>query len=158
MAYKKKSYKDTSDKRPLNMRQGNLNRIIGTNIDFLQQELGWTNDQMAEMLQMEPASYDRIKAGSRGIKVEKLTLLYYCLGADLNRLVGNDNTYKVVRDKKVGFNFEQSIRDIVIDIENTESYRERVGKILYMYNEYGKMLGDLMGPESRKFLNENQKE
>ncbi len=88
MAYKKRTYKDTSDKRPSNMRHGNINYIIGTNIDFLQQKLGWTNDQMAAALQMEPASYDRVKAGTRGIKVEKLTFLYYCLGADLNRLVG----------------------------------------------------------------------
>ena len=174
MAYRKTTYKDTSDKRPMNMRQGNLNYIIGTNIDYLQQELGWSNDQMAAVLKMKPASYDRIKAGTRGIKVEKLTLLYYCLGADLNRLVGNDNSYKITREAQASFNFEQGIRDIVIlflsdiptskeyislhfrDIENTESYRERVGKIIYMYNEYGKMLAELMGPESRKFLKEDE--
>ncbi len=52
MPYKKRTYKDTSDKRPVNMRQGNLNYIIGTNIDFLQQKLGWTNDQMAAALQI----------------------------------------------------------------------------------------------------------
>lgn len=156
MAYRKTTYKDTSDKRPMNMRQGNLNYIIGTNIDYLQQELGWSNDQMAAVLKMKPASYDRIKAGTRGIKVEKLTLLYYSLGADLNRLVGNDNSYKITREAQASFNFEQGIRDIVIDIENTESYRERVGKIIYMYNEYGKMLAELMGPESRKFLKEDE--
>ena len=158
MAYKKRTYKDTSDKRPINMRQGNINYIIGTNIDFLQQKLGWTNDQMAAALQMEPASYDRVKAGTRGIKVEKLTLLYYCLGADLNRLVGNDNKYDIVREDREEFNFEKGVRDIVMDIENTESYRERVGKILYMYNEYGKMLSELMGPESRQFLDESKEE
>ncbi len=158
MAYKKTTYKDTSDKRPVNMQQGNLNYIIGTNIDFLQQELGWSNDQMAKVLKMKPASYDRVKAGTRGIKVEKLTLLYYCLGADLNRLVGNDNTYDIVRGERESFNFEKGVRDIVMDIENTESYRERVGKILYMYNEYGKMLSELMGPESRQFLGEGKEE
>ena len=88
--------------------------------------------------------------------MEKLTLLYYCLGADLNRLVGNDNSYKITREAQASFNFEQGIRDIVIDIENTESYRERVGKIIYMYNEYGKMLAELMGPESRKFLKDDE--
>ena len=63
-----------------------------------------------------------------------------------------------MRGERESFNFEKGVRDIVMDIENTESYRERVGKILYMYNEYGKMLSELMGPESRQFLGEGKEE
>ena len=47
------------------------------------------------------------------------------------------------------FDFSTAISDIIMDIQNTDSYDERAEKILYMYSEFGKMIAYLMRPEGR---------
>lgn len=153
MAYRKTTAKDTSDKRPPNLQGGKLNEVVGANLDKLQKECDWTDSQMSNLLGMTPTNYGRIKRGEHGLNAEKLSLLYYSLGANLNRLVGNDNAYALIRKPEdsdaTEFDFENGLGNLIIDIQNTEDYTERVNKILHVYNEFGKMLFKLMIPENR---------
>ena len=152
MAYRKTTVKDTSDQRPQNLKNG-LNKTIAANLKALQKQCDWTNAQMAELFDMTPTNYDRIKRGDQGLSTEYLSLIYYSLGANLNRLVANDNSYSLIRssdDKDAKeFDFENGLGDLIVDIQSTENYEERVKKILHVYEEFGKMLFRLMSPENR---------
>ena len=150
MAYKKSKHRDTSDRRPESLQGKKFNKVAGTNLKTLQEKVEWTNVQMATLLGVGTSSYDRMVSGEIAISPEKLSVLYYNLNADLNRLIGNDNSYDVLRhedDKE--FDFATAISDIIMDIQNTETYDGRADKILYMYSEFGKMIAYLMRPEGR---------
>lgn len=45
---------------------------------------------MAALFDISVSHYERIKAGENSLSADKLQILYYSLGADLNRLVGDD--------------------------------------------------------------------
>ena len=153
MAYRKTTVKNTKDQRPQALQDGKLNQVVGKNLKDLQDQCDWTNAQMAELLGMTVTNYDRIKKGEHGLNAEKLSLLYYSLGVNLNRFVGNDNSYDMIRqpnDEDIkAFNFEDGLGNLIIDIQNTENYEERVNKILHVYDEFGKLLFRLMSPKNR---------
>ena len=153
MAYRKTTVKNTKDQRPQALQDGKLNQVVGKNLKDLQDQCDWTNAQMAELLGMTVTNYDRIKKGDHGLNAEKLSLLYYSLGVNLNRFVGNDNSYDMIRqpnDEDIkAFNFEDGLGNLIIDIQNTENYEERVNKILHVYDEFGKLLFRLMSPKNR---------
>ena len=153
MAYRKTTVKNTKDQRPQALQDGKLNQVVGKNLKDLQDQCDWTNAQMAELLGMTVTNYDRIKKGEHGLNAEKLSLLYYSLGVHLNRLVCNDNSYELIRkatDEDVKeFDFANGLGNLIIDIQSTENYEERVHKILNVYDEFGKMLFRLMKPENR---------
>ncbi|MBQ9306066.1 helix-turn-helix domain-containing protein [Butyrivibrio sp.] len=153
MAYRKTTVKNTKDQRPQALQDGKLNQVVGNNLRKLQDECDWTNAQMAELLGMTVTNYDRIKKGEHGLNAEKLSILYYSLGVNLNRLVCNDNSYGLIRkpdDADVTeFDFSNGLGNLIIDIQSTENYEERVSKILHVYDEFGKMLFGLMKPENR---------
>ena len=153
MAYRKTTVKDTSDQRPESLQDGKLNPVVGANLTTLQNQCDWTNAQMAELLDMSVTNYDRIKKGEQGLNAEKLSRLYYSLGVNLNRLVGNDNSYALIRSSDDAdikeFDFEDGLGNLIIDIQSTENYEERVNKILHVYDEFGKLLFRLMSPKNR---------
>jgi len=150
MAYKKSKHRDTRDKRPDSLKGKKFNKVAGTNLKTLQDRVDWTNVQMAALLGVGTSSYDRMVSGEIAISPEKLSILYYNLNADLHRLIGNDNNYDVLRHSEDNeFDFSTAISDIIMDIQNTDSYDERAKKILYMYSEFGKMIAYLMRPEGR---------
>jgi len=150
MAYKKSKHRDTRDKRPDSLKGKKFNKVAGTNLKTLQDRVDWTNVQMAALLGVGTSSYDRMVSGEIAISPEKLSILYYNLNADLHRLIGNDNNYDVLRHSEDNeFDFSTAISDIIMDIQNTDSYDERAEKILYMYSEFGKMIAYLMRPEGR---------
>jgi len=150
MAYKKSKHRDTRDKRPDSLKGKKFNKVAGTNLKTLQDKVDWTNVQMAALLGVGTSSYDRMVSGEIAISPEKLSILYYNLNADLHRLIGNDNNYDVLRHSEDNeFDFSTAISDIIMDIQNTDSYDERAKKILYMYSEFGKMIAYLMRPEGR---------
>ena len=153
MAYRKTTVKNTKDQRPQALQDGKLNQVVGKNLKDLQDQCDWTNAQMAELLGMTVTNYDRIKKGEHGLNAEKLSLLYYSLGVNLNKLVGNDNSYDMIRRPDDGdikaFDFEDGLGNLIIDIQNTENYEERVNKILHVYDEFGKLLFRLMSPKNR---------
>ncbi len=150
MAYKKSKHRDTRDKRSDSLKGKKFNKVAGTNLKTLQDKVDWTNVQMAALLGVGTSSYDRMVSGEIAISPEKLSILYYNLNADLHRLIGNDNNYDVLRHGEDNeFDFSTAISDIIMDIQNTDSYDERAEKILYMYSEFGKMIAYLMRPEGR---------
>jgi len=153
MAYRKTTVKNTTDQRPVNLQDGKINQVVGSNLTTLQNQCDWTNAQMAELLGMTATNYDRIKKGEQGLNADKLSRLYYSLGVNLNRLVGNDNSYEMIRrpdDEDIrAFDFENGLGNLIIDIQNTENYEERVHKILHVYDEFGKLLFRLMSPKNR---------
>ena len=153
MAYRKTTVKNTMDQRPLNLQEGKINQVVGSNLRTLQTQCDWTNAQMAELLDISTSNYDRIKKGEQGLNADKLSLLYYSLGVNLNRLVGNDNAYALMRSPEDAdikdFDFEDGLGNLIIDIQNTENYEERVNKILHVYDEFGKLLFRLMSPKNR---------
>lgn len=79
MAFKKRRYVDTSDKRPENL-IGNENEILAANISLIQDMVEYTNDQMAELLKISLSQYERIKSGKHSLTADKMMILYYSLG------------------------------------------------------------------------------
>ena len=157
MAYKKAIKRKIVDKRPTNMRGENFKKIVGDNLTILQDALGWTNSQMAELLGMAETSYVKIKSGLRSLTLEKAVILYYSLDVNLHRLAANDNSYKLLISEdpqalsnKKTFDFEAGLSDLIADIQNSDSYWERAEKIQYVYRSFGDMLAVLMSPDYKK--------
>lgn len=157
MSYKKAIKRKIVDKRPSNIRGEKFKKIVGENLTILQDALGWTNSQMAELLGMAEPSYAKIKSGLRSLTLEKAVILYYSLDVNLHRLAANDNSYKMLisEDPKTllsrkKFEFEAEVSNLIADIQNTDSYWERAEKIQYVYNSFGDMLTLVMSPDYKK--------
>ncbi len=150
MPYKKSKPRDTEDHRPENLKGENFNMIMGTNLRRLQDEVGWTNRQMCDLLGISTSTYDRLLSGENAISIDKLSIMYFNLKANLHRLVGNDTNCPILCDSNdEGYDFYKGVSDLIMDIENTDAYDERAEKIMYLYSECGKMITYLMRPERR---------
>ena len=154
MPYKKRVRKDTTDKRPEKMQDGQINELIGTSLSEIQDILNLSNDTMSEILGCSGTYYDKVLSGEKGLTTDKLSRLYYNLGLDMNYLIGNDNNYSPLRAQEIGdvtaMEFEALLNALIKDIENTDGHDERVEKILRVYNRFGVMLRILMAPNNAK--------
>lgn len=107
----------------------------------------YTNDQMAELLKISLSQYERIKSGKHSLTADKMMILYYSLGVNLNRLVGDDSHYDFFRkteDQDTDeVDYRVCISNLMTDIEHTPTNEERKTKVMVAYAAFGEMLGHM---------------
>lgn len=143
MAYKKRKPVDIVDKRPEYM-VGNEGEIQSKNLAVIQEAIGYTNDQMAEMFGVALSQYERIKSGRNLLTWDKLMILYYNLDVNLNRLVADDLFYdffrKIEEMDRAEVDFVTMVSDLMIRIERAKNNAVRKEMVEYAYDAFGVML------------------
>ena len=71
MANKKRNKVEIVDKRP-DVLKGRELEVVARNLATLQEQVGYTNEQMAELLDISISHYERIKAGKNSLTADKL--------------------------------------------------------------------------------------
>jgi len=146
MANKKRNKVEIVDKRP-DVLKGRELEVVARNLATLQEQVGYTNEQMAELLDISISHYERIKAGKNSLTADKLQILYYSLGADLNRLIGDDTKHGYFREdseEAVEVDYRVAIRDLMVDISHTNGNGSRKQKIMDAYAAFGEMLATVI--------------
>ena len=64
-----------------------LHRSIGANIQQLRHARGWTQEQLAERLEIQPANLSRYETGARGMSLDLFIRTARVLQVDLDVLV-----------------------------------------------------------------------
>jgi len=148
MAYRKRVRKDTTDKRPEKMQDGKINEMIGSSLASIQDQLNISNDTMAEILNCSGTYYDKVLSGEKGLTTDKLSRLYYSLNLEMNHLIGNDSNYPPIREEHEDATnergFEELLAALIKNIVNTDGHKNRLAKIMKVYNTFGKMIAMLM--------------
>lgn len=150
MSYRKAVFRDTTDKTPENIRE-NFQEITGKNLEHVKDSVDWTNRQMGDLMGVGESTFCRYMSGEIKIPSDKIPVLHYSLNVDIRRAICNDTRYPMfLNDDERAFDFYKAVNDIVMDIENTPTYKEVKAKIEYLYGECGDMISFLMSPKGRK--------
>ena len=95
---KKQKKKEILENRP-EVVVGNEQSVVAKNLAMLQDLVGLTNEEMADAFGVSPTHYERLKNGKSALTYDKLMILYYNFGADLNRIICDDTHYTFFRAK-----------------------------------------------------------
>ena len=82
MAKQKREPVELPDLRP-DAVIGNEQYVVARNLGLLQKQLGYTNEEMADIFGVTRSYYERLKSGKNALNLEKLMILYYTLHAGL---------------------------------------------------------------------------
>lgn len=123
---------------------GNEGEIQSKNLAIIQEAIGYTNDQMAEMFGVALSQYERIKSGRNLLTWDKLMILYYNLDVNLNRLVADDLFYdffrKIEEMDRAEVDYVTMVSDLMISIERAKNNVVRKEMVEYAYDVFGVML------------------
>lgn len=146
MAYKKRKVVDIADKRPEYM-AGHEGEIQAKNLAIIQNAIGYTNDQMADLFGVALSQYERIKSGRNLLTWDKLMILYYNLDVNLNRLVADDLFYdffrKIEEMDRAEVDYVTMVSDLMISIERAKNNTIRKEMVEYAYAAFGDMLSKM---------------
>ncbi len=117
---KKISDVSTKDIRPDELR-GKETIRLSKNLSCLQDHIGWTNSQMAELLHISISQYGRIKNGGTHPSVDKLEILHYKFNVDLNWLLAGSGAPKILTDPNNISMFDDALNGLVLNIERTKN-------------------------------------
>lgn len=146
MANKKRNKVEIIDKRP-DVLKGRELEVVARNLAIVQEQAGYTNEQMAALFDISVSHYERIKAGKNSLSADKLQILYYSLGADLNRLIGDDTKHSFFREdseEAIEVDYRVAIRDLMVDISHSSNNGSRKQKIMDAYAAFGEMLSTVI--------------
>ncbi|MBO5489234.1 MAG: helix-turn-helix transcriptional regulator [Eubacterium sp.] len=83
------------------------NELIGRRLQRIRKDLGYTYEEMGEVLEVSDGQYRKLERGIYAIDVRKVILMYTRLGVDpLYLLTGNCN--RIDEDKKITYEVEDN--------------------------------------------------
>lgn len=149
---KKQKKKEILENRP-EVVVGNEQSVVAKNLAMLQDLVGLTNEEMADAFGVSPTHYERLKNGKSALTYDKLMILYYNFGADLNRIICDDTHHTFFRElpgDKPDVDYRVAIRDLMVDISHTNGNGTRKQKIMEAYAAFGEMLGSVLDSNNMK--------
>jgi len=68
-------------------RDQDLLRLVGQRVALIRRDRGWTQEQLAEAIEIEPVSLSRLETGHRALSLSTLNLIAEALGTGLGDLL-----------------------------------------------------------------------